>query len=102
MKFLLDVCASSHSLHTLLTNLGHDVRLVVESDPRSSDETILSLAYQEGRLVITLDKDFGDWCLFSVAPMPVLSDFLICRFRSRWRQCRNFCPATGLGSHQEP
>ena len=25
MKFLLDVCASSHALRTLLTDLGHDV-----------------------------------------------------------------------------
>ena len=76
MKFLLDVCASSHSLHTLLTNLGHDVRLVVESDPRSSDETILSLAYQEGRLVITLDKDFGELVFVQRRPHAGIIRFL--------------------------
>ena len=34
MKFLLDVCSSSRSL---LTSLGHDVRLVGEGDSRASD-----------------------------------------------------------------
>lgn len=50
MKFLLDVCSSSRSLRTLLTTLGHDVRFVGEGDPRASDETVLALAHQEGRI----------------------------------------------------
>jgi len=46
MKFLLDVCASSRALRTFLTNLGHDVRLIGTSDPRSSDETLLAVAHR--------------------------------------------------------
>lgn len=60
MKFLLDVCASSHALRTFLTNLGYDVQLMGASDPCASDETLWGMAHQEGRLVITLDKDFGE------------------------------------------
>ena len=60
MKFLLDVCCSSHSLRCLLVELGHDVRLVSEVDPRASDETVLAMAHEEGRVVITKDKDFGE------------------------------------------
>jgi predicted nuclease of predicted toxin-antitoxin system len=53
MKFLLDVCSSSRSLRALLIRLGHDVRLVGEGDPCASDETVLALAHQEGRIVVT-------------------------------------------------
>lgn len=76
MKFLLDVCASSHSLRALLTHLGHDVRLVGESDPRSSDETILGLASKEGRLVVTLDKDFGELVFIQRRPHAGIIRFL--------------------------
>ncbi|MBX3304251.1 MAG: DUF5615 family PIN-like protein [Nitrospira sp.] len=60
MKFLLDVCCSSHSLRRILVELGHDVRLVSEADPRASDETVLAIAHEEGCIVITEDKDFGE------------------------------------------
>ena len=60
MKFLLDVCCSSHSLRRILVELGHDVRLVSEADPRASDEIVLAMAHKEGRIVITEDKDFGE------------------------------------------
>ncbi|MDH5740854.1 MAG: DUF5615 family PIN-like protein [Nitrospira sp.] len=60
MKFLLDVCCSSHSLRRVLVECGHDVRLVSETDPRASDETVLAMAHEEGCIVITEDKDFGE------------------------------------------
>jgi predicted nuclease of predicted toxin-antitoxin system len=60
MKFLLDVCCSSHSFRRILVKLGHDVRLVSEADPRASDETVLAMAHEEGCIVITEDKDFGE------------------------------------------
>lgn len=43
MKFLLDVCASSRALRTLLTDLGHDVLSALEGDPRASDDALLAL-----------------------------------------------------------
>jgi predicted nuclease of predicted toxin-antitoxin system len=60
MKFLLDVCCSSYSLRHFLIERGHDVRLVSDADPRASDETVLSMAHEEGSIVITEDKDFGE------------------------------------------
>ena len=60
MKFLLDVCCSSRSLLHLLVELGHDVQLVSETDPRASDETVLAMAHEKGSIVVTEDKDFGE------------------------------------------
>lgn len=76
MKFLLDVCASSHALRTFLTNLGHDVRLIGTSDPCASDETLLGVAHQESRLVITLDKDFGELVFVQRRPHAGIIRFL--------------------------
>ena len=52
--------ALRHSLRRLLVEGGHDVRLVSETDPRASDETVLAMAHEEGCIVITEDKDFGE------------------------------------------
>jgi predicted nuclease of predicted toxin-antitoxin system len=60
MKFLLDVWCSSRSLQLFLTRAGHDVRLVSEENPRASDEAVLAMAHEEGTVVITEDKDFGE------------------------------------------
>src|SRR5215510_2060857 len=60
MKFLLDVCASSRSLHKMLADLGHDVLLAVDVNRRASDEALLDLALQEARVIVTEDKDFGE------------------------------------------
>ncbi len=60
MKFLLDVCASSHSLRAMLTDLGYDVISGLEINPRASDEELLGIANQEERVLITEDKDFGE------------------------------------------
>ena len=60
MRFLLDVCAASRSMHTLLTELGHDVLSAADRDTHSTDEALLALAYREGRVLITEDKDFGE------------------------------------------
>lgn len=54
------MCASSSSLRTLLAELGQDVRLALDVDPRASDETLLAVALQEARVLITEDKDFGE------------------------------------------
>ena len=60
MKFLLDVCCSSRSLRAFLADLGHDVRLMSNEAPQAPDEAVLALAFQEGRVVVTEDKDFGE------------------------------------------
>jgi predicted nuclease of predicted toxin-antitoxin system len=38
---------------------GHDVLAVAEVAPRSDDDTVLTLATRENRVLLTEDKDFG-------------------------------------------
>lgn len=60
MRFLLDVCADSLPLRHALLDQGHDVLFARESCPQASDETLLAIAWREGRVVVTEDKDFGE------------------------------------------
>jgi predicted nuclease of predicted toxin-antitoxin system len=76
MKFLLDVCSSSHSLRSFLTSLGHDVRLMGEEDPCASDEVVLAMAHQEGRIIVTEDKDFGELIVVQRRPHSGIIRFL--------------------------
>jgi predicted nuclease of predicted toxin-antitoxin system len=43
-----------------LRTAGHDVATVRSIDPRMADADILAWAVREQRLVITMDKDFGE------------------------------------------
>ena len=70
MKFLLDVCAESVPLREALLNLGHDVLSAREHCPRASDETLLALAREEERVLITEDKDFGELVFLRGLPHP--------------------------------
>lgn len=57
MKFLVDVNASG-TLGLWLTEMGHDVVFVSDSDPRMKDEDIIDWAVREGRIILTTDNDF--------------------------------------------
>jgi predicted nuclease of predicted toxin-antitoxin system len=59
MKFLIDVNASG-ALVGWLAKVGHDVVRVGDTDPRMVDEEILRWAMEEGRIVVTTDKDFEE------------------------------------------
>jgi predicted nuclease of predicted toxin-antitoxin system len=76
MKFLLDVCASSRALRALLTDLGHDILSALEVDPRASDDTLLALAIQEERVLVTEDKDFGELVFVRRLPHPCIIRFV--------------------------
>ena len=80
MRFLLDVCAASHSMQAALTGLGHDVLSALETMPRATDEELLAVALAERRILITEDKDFGELvfvrrlphpCIIRITAMPV-------------------------------
>jgi predicted nuclease of predicted toxin-antitoxin system len=57
-RFVVDVCAGRKLAHWLRAQ-GHDVVEVRDRDMRMSDEDILSWAESDSRILITLDKDFG-------------------------------------------
>ncbi|OQA91472.1 MAG: hypothetical protein BWY25_03258 [Chloroflexi bacterium ADurb.Bin222] len=59
MKVLVDV-GGGRVVEQWLADQGHDVLAVRELDVRMLDADILALAAAEERLVITMDKDFGD------------------------------------------
>jgi len=44
VRFLLDVCVASQTLHTELIGLGHDVLSARDGYSHDADETLLALA----------------------------------------------------------
>jgi len=59
VKFLVDVGVSK-AVEEWLRSEGYDVVTVRELDPRMPDVDILDEAVRESRLVLTMDKDFGE------------------------------------------
>lgn len=59
MKFLIDVCAGGR-LKAWLIEQGHDVLEVREIDQSMPDSEVLEIASNQNRIIITVDKDFGE------------------------------------------
>ena len=59
MKLLLDACVWGGAVETLET-AGHDVVWAGEWSEDPGDAEILALAHAESRVLVTLDKDFGE------------------------------------------
>jgi len=58
VRFLVDRCAGRR-LADWLRQAGHDVREAREQSPDPGDEALLRMAAQEGRILVTIDTDFG-------------------------------------------
>jgi predicted nuclease of predicted toxin-antitoxin system len=59
IKFLMDVGVGK-TVDVWLLNHGYNVKSVRDINPRMPDHEILKIAVTEGRMVVTMDKDFGD------------------------------------------
>jgi predicted nuclease of predicted toxin-antitoxin system len=59
MRLLIDISAGQ-SVTEALIRLGHDAADVHDRDPTMADDDILAWAVAEDRLVVTMDKDFGE------------------------------------------
>ena len=59
-----------------LADLGHDTLSAVEKTPGVSDEALLTLAMRERRVLITLDKDFGELVFVRRLPHPCIIRFV--------------------------
>lgn len=59
MKLLLDTCVWGGAVEPL-RECGHDVFWCGDLSPDPGNEVILRRAVQERRILITLDKDFGE------------------------------------------
>ncbi len=66
-KVLLDSCIWSGAKKVLI-DAGHDVVWVGDSPKDPGDDAIIRLAFNEKRILITLDKDFGELAIFRNEP----------------------------------
>ena len=67
MKILLDTCVWGGVKHALEA-AGYDVVWTGEWPKDPGDEEILSYAYREKRILVTLDKDFGELAIVHKFP----------------------------------
>lgn len=59
MKFLIDVGVGKR-VEEFLAVEGFDIKAVRDINPSMSDREVLNLAVSEKRMIITMDKDFGE------------------------------------------
>jgi len=59
VKLLLDSCVWGGA-KTELQAFGHDVVWCGDWDHDPGDEAVLAISRTEGRILVTLDKDFGE------------------------------------------
>lgn len=59
MKFLADECCDANMIASLRSD-GHDVLYITEFCPGKEDDEVLSKAYNDDRILLTEDKDFGE------------------------------------------
>ena len=58
LRFLADECCPE-AVVAALRDLGFDVRYIAEEAPGLSDTDVAAFAAEEGRILVTPDKDFG-------------------------------------------
>lgn len=67
MKLLLDTCVWGKAKEAL-TEAGHDVEWSGDWEEDPGDEEILAMADRDGRILVTLDKDFGELAIVRDLP----------------------------------
>lgn len=67
MKILLDTCVWGGTRQQLEA-LGYNVIWTGDWTEDPGDEEILAYAYNEGRILVTLDKDFGELAILQRIP----------------------------------
>jgi predicted nuclease of predicted toxin-antitoxin system len=67
VKLLLDSCVWGGAKAVLL-EAGHDVVWCGDWVQDPGDTQILAIAYQDGRVLVTIDKDFGDLAVHQGQP----------------------------------
>ncbi len=67
MRFLIDRCAGRR-LAEWLGKQGHDVHVAWDHEPDPGDAELLRIAAHEGRILVTIDSDFGTLVFLAKAP----------------------------------
>lgn len=86
MRVLLDTCVSPR-VKTELEPAGHDVVWAGDWTPDPGDEAILHRAWEDNRVLVTLDKDFGELGVLREAPHCGLIRLVNLRARQQGRVC---------------
>jgi predicted nuclease of predicted toxin-antitoxin system len=60
VRFLVDECAGP-ALANWLREQGHDAASIYDDSPGIGDEQVLDRAVREDRILISVDKDFGEY-----------------------------------------
>lgn len=71
MKFLVDSCMSKFAVEALRQS-NYDTIWIAEEEKDPGDEVILQRAYEQGRTLITADKDFGELVFVFQQPHPTI------------------------------
>ncbi|MGE0213797.1 MAG: DUF5615 family PIN-like protein [Parvibaculaceae bacterium] len=71
MRWLADECVDS-AIVTLLRQAGHDVVYVAEEAAGETDDAVLDRASREQRILLTEDKDFGEFAFRSRIDSPAI------------------------------
>ncbi len=72
MRLLVDECVGS-VVADWLKSRGHEVFSVYDERRGMDDDDIIAKAFDENWLLLTSDKDFGEKCIESGAPIGALS-----------------------------
>ena len=62
-------------MHEMLNDAGHEVLSALDVAPSATDQTLLALATQERRVIVTEDKDFGELVFVRRLPHPCIVRF---------------------------
>jgi predicted nuclease of predicted toxin-antitoxin system len=94
VKFLLDSCVWGGT-KTELQLLGHDVVWCGDWESDPGDELVLEAAHRENRILVTLDKDFGELAVIRQKPHSGILRLVGFRARQQAAACAAVISAHG-------
>jgi hypothetical protein len=95
LSFLADE-SCDFSVIRALRAVGYSVKSVAEISPSLPDEAVLELAVAENRLLITEDKDFGEWVF---AHQHAMTGVLLIRYPASMRASMTAAIIDLIGGH---
>ena len=85
---LVDSCVSS-AVCAALTGRGHDVAWVGSWAEDPGDRAVLEAARRDGRVLITLDKDFGEFAVLEALPHSGIIRLVDLPLRDQAQRCHD-------------
>jgi len=95
LSFLADE-SCDFSVIRALRQVGYSVKAIAEVSPSLPDEHVLELAVAENRLLITEDKDFGEWVF---AHQHAMTGVLLIRYPASMRSAMVSAVIDLIGGH---